>query len=98
VILRKLATLPLMFVLAVSTGIDAKQTRDSKQVAAFKRENPCPANGKRRGPCPDHVVDHIIPLCASGPDLPSNMQWQTRAAAKLKDREEKQQCAKKRKG
>lgn len=96
--MRKLAVLPLMFALAFSTVVDAKHPRDSKQVAAFKRENPCPANGKRRGACPGHVVDHVIPLCAGGPDLISNMQWQTKAEAKLKDREEKQQCAIRRRG
>jgi len=33
-----------------------------------------------------HVVDHVIPLCKRGADRPSNMQWQTKARAKAKDR------------
>jgi hypothetical protein len=37
-------------------------------------------------------VDHIIPLCAGGADAPSNMQWQTTAEAKAKDREEMKTC------
>ena len=34
------------------------------------------------------VVDHIIPLKRGGPDTPSNMQWQTKEAAKVKDKVE----------
>jgi hypothetical protein len=38
------------------------------------------------------VRDHIVPLCAGGADAPSNMQWQTTAEAKAKDREEVKAC------
>ena len=58
----------------------------------FVRLNPCPANGKTRRTCPGYVVDHIEPLCAGGADSPANMQWQTVAEAKLKDRRERAQC------
>jgi hypothetical protein len=40
------------------------------------------------------VIDHIEPLCAGGPDTPTNMQWQTVAEAKVKDREERRMCEK----
>ena len=33
-----------------------------------------------------HVIDHIIPLKRGGADAPSNMQWQTKEAAKAKDK------------
>jgi len=36
-----------------------------------------------------YVVDHIVPLECGGADAPSNMQWQTAAQAKLKDRTER---------
>jgi hypothetical protein len=56
---------------------------------AFKREHPCPSTGKRSGPCPGYVIDHIQPLSKGGADAPANMQWQTTAAAKAKDRWER---------
>jgi len=66
--------------------------RDPHQRAAFMKQHPCPANGKTRGACPGYVVDHIRPLCAGGADHPRNMQWQTVAAAKKKDRLEAEEC------
>lgn len=35
---------------------------------------------------PGYVIDHIIPLKRGGCDCPENMQWQTIAEAKAKDR------------
>jgi hypothetical protein len=32
------------------------------------------------------VVDHIVPLCRGGGDVVSNLQWQTAADAKAKDK------------
>jgi hypothetical protein len=66
--------------------------RDQKQRAAFVKAHPCPATGKARVPCPGYVVDHIRPLCAGGADHARNMQWQTIAAAKEKDRLEHAEC------
>lgn len=60
----------------------------------FKRANPCPITGRASGACPGWIVDHVIPLCAGGRDAPSNMQWQTVADAKAKDKLERVQCAK----
>ena len=61
--------------------------RDPKQVYAFRKTHACPSTGKfGMGACPGHVVDHIIPLSAFGPDRPDNMQWQTVEEAKKKDR------------
>ena len=38
---------------------------------------------------PGYVVDHIVPLECGGPDEPGNMQWQTVAEAKAKDKTER---------
>lgn len=35
---------------------------------------------------PGYVIDHIIPLKDGGCDCPSNMQWQSKEAAKAKDK------------
>jgi hypothetical protein len=35
---------------------------------------------------PGYVVDHVKPLKRGGSDSPSNMQWQTKQAAKAKDK------------
>ena len=66
--------------------------RSASSVAAFKRANHCPSTGKATGTCPGYIVDHVIPLCACGEDKPSNMQWQTLAASKAKDKLEVKQC------
>ncbi|HWH04771.1 MAG TPA: HNH endonuclease signature motif containing protein [Gemmatimonadales bacterium] len=41
---------------------------------------------------PGHVVDHIKPLACGGADDPSNMQWQTVAEGKAKDKVERKGC------
>jgi hypothetical protein len=56
---------------------------------AFMTSHPCPATSKTSGSCPGYVVDHIKPLAKGGLDDPSNMQWQTKAAAKEKDKWER---------
>ena len=70
----------------------AKQHRSHQAIAEFKRANPCPATGKPRGACPGWVVDHVNPLACGGPDRPGNMQWQTTADAKAKDKWERRSC------
>jgi hypothetical protein len=42
--------------------------------------------GKTTGDCPGYVVDNIVPLKRGGADIPENMQWQTVAEAKAKDK------------
>lgn len=43
---------------------------------------------------PGYVIDHVVPLACGGADAPSNMQWQTVAAASLKDKTERVGCGK----
>jgi hypothetical protein len=62
--------------------------RDSAARTAFRRRHPCPSTGNGTGACPGYVIDHIKALKRGGPDAPSNMQWQTAAAARAKDRVE----------
>lgn len=67
-------------------------SRDPSQVREFRRHNPCPSTGRTTGRCSGYVVDHLKPLCAGGPDLPSNMQWQEYRASLVKDAEERRYC------
>ena len=55
---------------------------------SFKRQQPCPSTGRSSGACPGYVIDHVNPLECGGADAPSNMQWQTVAGGKAKDRTE----------
>ena len=64
--------------------------RSRVAISSFKKQHPCPATGKSVGRCPGYVIDHVKPLECGGTDAPSNMQWQTLAAAKAKDRTEAQ--------
>jgi hypothetical protein len=54
----------------------------------FKLSHPCPSTGRGSGACPGYVIDHVQALKRGGADAPNNMQWQTTAAAKAKDRTE----------
>src|SRR4051812_43063916 len=75
--------LVLAFVLTLGKAYAETPRRDPHQRAMFMKQHPCPANGNTRGRCPGYVVDHVKPLCAGGPDHPSNMQWQTVRDAKI---------------
>jgi hypothetical protein len=58
----------------------------------FQRQHSCPSTGRTTGACPGYVRDHIRALACGGPDAVSNMQWQTTADAKAKDRWERKSC------
>lgn len=71
---------------------DARIPRSHSAKAAFQRLYHCPATDRPRGPCPGYVIDHVIPLACGGADDPLNMQWQTTADAKAKDKIERRGC------
>ena len=87
---RRYSTL-LAMALAIST-IEAKPHRIHAAVAAFKRSTPCPATDKPEKRCKGYVVDHIKALACGGADTPANMQYQTKAEAKAKDKWERKGC------
>jgi hypothetical protein len=63
--------------------------RSTSAKNAFKHDHPCPSTGRNSGSCPGYVIDHVSPLECGGADAPGNMQWQTIAAGKAKDRTER---------
>lgn len=73
----------LLLLLAVSAWAGP---RSSAVRHAFMRQTGYP-HGR-----PGFVIDHVVPLCAGGLDAVSNLQWQTKAAAKVKDRDERALC------
>lgn len=88
------AMLGLAIMLAIVVPADARTKRSQSAKVDFKSEHPCPATGATKGPCKGYVIDHVKPLACGGPDLPSNMQWQTVAEGKAKDRWERKACGK----
>jgi len=78
---------------AVSTVATAKIERDHRVRHAFVKEQACPSTGKHRLPCPGYVIDHIKALACGGLDHPSNLQWQTVAEGKAKDKWERNECS-----
>lgn len=64
----------------------AKEHRSHAALAEFQRQYPCPSTGLTRGACPGWVKDHVWAICKGGPDNVVNLQWQSVAAAKAKDK------------
>lgn len=64
-------------------------TRHPQTVYLFKSTHPCPATNKIQRKCSGYVVDHIIPLACGGADATFNMQFQTIAEGKAKDKWER---------
>ncbi len=65
-----------------------REHRSSSARTAFKKQTGYPHG--RNG----YVIDHVTPLACGGADAPSNMQWQTQADAKAKDKVERKSCGK----
>jgi hypothetical protein len=59
---------------------------------AFAKTHLCPSTQQYRLPCPGYVIDHIQPLACGGADAPRNMQFQTIAEGKAKDKWERKAC------
>jgi hypothetical protein len=66
--------------LGVTRDSGGKIKRSAAAKKEFLKETGYP-NGR-----PGYVVDHVTPLKRGGADSPSNMQWQTKEAAKAKDK------------
>ena len=78
--------LTLLLITSVFTITAEAKERSLAAKNDFKYSNPCPSNGNNHGPCPGYVIDHITALACGGADAPSNMQWQSVAEGKAKDK------------
>jgi 5-methylcytosine-specific restriction endonuclease McrA len=83
------AALALFAMATVALSVYAKQPRSAEAKTHFRNTQHCPATGLPNGKCPGYVIDHIKPLACGGADAPANMQWQTVAEAKAKDKWER---------
>ena len=71
---------------------EARTKRSQSAKVEFKHQHPCTATGSPKGRCKGYVIDHIVPIACHGVDAPGNMQWQTVADAKAKDKWERKGC------
>lgn len=91
----------ILFVLLLLLAMPAAAVKRSHAARdAFVRANACPSTGRHRLPCPGFVIDHVKALACGGADAAANMQWQTIAEGKAKDRWERKgpECRKPKKG
>lgn len=79
--------------LTVRRNTRGRIVRSATARRQFEANHVCPSTGRSAGACPGYVIDHVNPLACGGADAPSNMSWQTVAAAKEKDRWERSGCA-----
>ena len=84
--------LAISLLLLCPLSFSARIHRSSSARHRFMHLYPCPSTGKKTGACPGWVIDHRVPLSCGGADAPSNMNWQSVADAKSKDRWERLLC------
>lgn len=86
------AAILLIAACALPTGASARIHRSHSAIHAFVKANACPGTGLHHLPCPGYTIDHVKALACGGDDAPHNMQWQTKADAKAKDKWERKEC------
>lgn len=86
---------PALIAGALTLGLAADVVAGPRSTAIraeFQHLEPCPATNQPRGPCAGYQVDHAVPLCLSGPDIISNLQWLTVEDHKRKTRRDVELC------
>jgi 2-keto-3-deoxy-6-phosphogluconate aldolase len=88
------ALLCLVLALAIFPA-EARIHRSTAAKHEFMAQTVCPATGRiEKRHCQGYVVDHIKALACGGADRPENMQYQTIADGKAKDKWERKGCGK----
>lgn len=93
--MRSIILLAVAIVVALALApcvASANEHRSLEVKHEFQRLHPCPSTGSPTGRCPGYIKDHIVTLACGGPDSVGNLQWQTTAAARAKDRWETKGC------
>ena len=89
-------------IFGVALSVTRRKRLGNAEHHDLRRHNFSTAGEWRRGVIFQHkelaalageIKDHVKPLACGGPDAPSNMQWQTKADAKAKDKWETKGCA-----
>ena len=70
----------------ITRSADGRIARSAAARHAFARQTGYPSGR------PGYVIDHIKPLACGGADAPANMQWETIAEGKAKDKWERVGC------
>ncbi len=83
------------YMLLVPLDASARIHQSAAARAQFERIEPCPSTGLNHGLCPGYVIDHVGSLCNDGANATSNMQRQTVADGKSKDRLKRKLCRRK---
>lgn len=82
----------ILLLTLTSYSAQAEYKRSYKAKNQFKQLHPCPSTSRSKGSCSNYIIDHIRLLACGGADHPNNMQWQTKAEAKAKDKWERRGC------
>jgi hypothetical protein len=92
--LPKLLSFAMFCFMALCSVATTAYARERSEEAKdnFKYSHPCPSNGNNHGSCPGYVIDHVTALACGGADAPGNMQWQSVAEGKAKDKWERKGC------
>ena len=94
---EEMALLPPEYRPGYASGVVARNSsgkikRSMTARQEFLSQTPCPATGQTGRKCHGYVIDHVIPLACGGADAPYNMQFQSVADAKAKDKVERRGC------
>ena len=82
----------ILTLVVVLQGTAYSLPRDETQKQAFRRNNPCPSTGAKKGACPGYQVDHKKALMNGGKDKPENMQWLSEQQHAKKTKQDIAEC------
>ena len=76
----------------LNSSVAISLPRDAQQKNEFRKANPCPTTGEKKGACAGYQVDHKKALMNGGKDKPKNMQWLSEQDHKAKTKRDIATC------